>query len=259
VVEVFPLDDYRRRRRVRTDAVINIPRTTWGSTTVASQGDEYSPTVVLVVESVEGPPRLVAELDGLVRPIHVELSQPTPETLENSLGELAVVRATVTTEGRLRDAEVLASPSTEYARGLMDVLARWRFRSVLDEQGRKQEAVIGVGFRFRQQRVLMSAGRGEHFGFEFKGYPGASAVRGTYIIEVKIINLESGEVVSQPVIRAIRGQETTVRSGLITRAGERRDLLLKAFVAEDGKTLRYSWSIEADGVVKGAHSAEFEL
>ena len=63
-LRVAPLDEMSRRKRVRTDATINIPRDAAGSATIASRGDAENRTVVLVVESVAGEPELVAERDG---------------------------------------------------------------------------------------------------------------------------------------------------------------------------------------------------
>ena len=79
-LRVGPLDEMSRRKKVRTDTTINLPRETWGSATIASRGDAENPTVVLLVESVDGPPQLVAERDGLVHPRQVLLFEPSSET-----------------------------------------------------------------------------------------------------------------------------------------------------------------------------------
>ena len=94
-LRVIPLDEMGRRKRVRTDATINLPRGEWGSATIASRGDEYNPTVVLYVESVDKPPRLAAERDGLVHPTKILLARPSEEDLEDFGGGLAIFRARV--------------------------------------------------------------------------------------------------------------------------------------------------------------------
>jgi len=257
-LRVGPLDEMSRRKRVRTDATINLPRRTWGSATLASRGDEYNPTVVLYVESVDGPPALAAERDGLVHPTRVMLVDLSPDDLEDSVDELAVFRATVSTDGRLRDPVMLASPSKAYAERLTDVLGSWRLSSVLDEQGRRLEAVVGFGIRFRPQRVLVSSGDVEHLGVEISTRP-VSDGPGLYVIRAKVTDLDTGELVSAPRVTAKKGDEANLRTGFVAPSGEPTTLEMSFLISEDGKTIRYSWTLTREGKVLSSHQAEFGL
>ena len=203
-MRIAPLEEMSRRKKVRTDATINLPRQTWGSATVASRGDEYNPTVVLYVESVDGPPSLVAERDGLVRATRAVFVDPSPVSLEDSPDAIVVFRANVTVDGGLEDPVVLDSPSKPYDERFLEVLGSWSLSSVLDEQGRKQEAVVGFGVRLQPRSVVVPVGPIEHIGVEIsaRAHPTDPAI---FVIKAMVTDLDSGELISAPRIATQRG------------------------------------------------------
>jgi hypothetical protein len=254
-MRVAPLDKMSRRKKVRTDATINLPRRTWGSATVASRGDEYNPTVVLYVESVDGPPRLAAERDGLVRATRVLLVDASTDHLENSVGEMVVFRAKVTIDGDLREPVVLASPSKAYADRLTEVLGDWRLSSVLDEKGRKREAVVGFGVRLQSQKVVAPMGSIEHIGVQIsaRAQPDDPDL---FVIGAKVTDLDSGELVSAPRIVTRRGKKASANTEFLTPRGEPTTLEMQFLVSADGKEISYSWRLLRDGKVVSEHIAE---
>jgi hypothetical protein len=256
-LRVAPLDEISRRKRVRTEATINLPRDSWGSATIASRGDADNPTVVLVVESVDGPPDLAAERDGLVIPRRAVFVSPSSTDVEGSAGELAVFRAGVTQAGELHDVEVLASPSQTYAARLREALESWRLRTVLDEEGRKREAVAGYGIRLAPQRVLASVGAVEHIGVEIESRPVAEG--GIYVISAVVTDLDTGEEISAPRVTAKRGDEANLRTGFVAPSGEPTSLEMNFLVSGDGKVIHYSWTLTRNGKVLSSHKAEFGL
>jgi len=257
-LRVAPSSEMIRRKLVRTDATINLPRKAWGSATIASRGDADNPTVVLIVESVDGPPNLAAERDGLVAPRRVMMVAPPDEIAEGGIGELAVFRARVTETGELRDAEVLATPSQAFSERLKTALENWQIRTVLDEEGRKQEAVVGYGVRLAPQRVLASIGNVEHIGVEVEARPAEAGSR-LYVIQAQVTDLDTGELLSAPRIRALRGDEAMVRTSFIAPSGTPTQLEMGFLVSEDGKSLSYSWTLTSNGKVVSSHKAEFGL
>jgi hypothetical protein len=257
-LRVGPLDEWSRRKRVRTDTTINLPRQTWGSATIASRGDAETPTVVLLVESVDEPPQLVAERDGLVHAVRVVSVRPSPEDIKNAVGGVAVFRARVTSDGELLDAKVLSSPSPGYAERLVAALADWRLQTVLDEEGRKQEAIGGFGVRLLPQRVLASIGSVDHIGVEVTGNP-VPEEEELYEIRAVITDLDTGSVVSKPRITARKGDEAAVRTGFVAPSGELATLEMRFLISEDGKAIRYSWTLTSNGKVMSSHKAELNL
>ncbi len=257
-IRVAPRTEMSSRKRVRTEATVSLPRGSWGSVTVASPGDEHNPTMVLLVESVQRPPGLVAERDGLVHPRRVLPVAPFPDDLENSYGEMAVFRTTVTTDGGLRDAEVLASPSPEYAERLLQALSEWRFRAVLDVEGRKLEAVVGYGVRINPQPVFVNLGEVAHIGVDVKTEP-APGHPDQYIIKVIVADLDSGEVLSAPRVVTLRGGEAKIRSGFKAPNGDDSTFNMRFLISEDGKTVSYSWTMTTADTVVASNSAEFSL
>ena len=257
-LRVASLNEMSRRKRVRTDATINLPRGAWGSATIASRGDADNPTVVLMVESVEGPPDLVAERDGLAHPKRVMLVTPTDTILEGSIGKLAVVRGMVTEGGRLRDPEVLAAPSQDFGERLLKALKTWEFRSVLDEEGRRHEAVVGYGIRLLPSRVLASIGAVEHIGVDVSCRP-VPDTPDQFVFSAVITDLDTGGVLSSPIAHTLKGGEARVRTGLIAPSGEPALLEMSFLVAEDGKGVSYSWTLTSKGKVLSSHKAEFEF
>jgi hypothetical protein len=257
-LRIAPLEEMSRRKKVRTDATINLPRRMWGSATVASRGDVYNPTVVLYVESVDGPPRLVAERDGLVRATRAVLVDPSSADLERSSGDLVVFRARVTVDGELEEPMVLDSPTKAYAGRFLEALAHWRLSSVLDEQGRKREAIVGFGVRLQPRSVAVPVGPIEHIGVEISArtHPDDPAI---FIIEAMVKDLDSGQLISAPRITAQRGKEASARTGLVSPSGEPSALEMKFLVSEDGKNVSYSWRLLRNGTVLSEHKAELRL
>jgi len=258
-IQVAPRTEISSRKRVRTEATLRLPRGYWGSVTVASPGDEHNPTMVLLIESVQRPPRLVAERDGLVHPRRVLPVAPFPDDLESRYGELAVFRATVTTDGELRDAEILASPSPAYAERLLQALGEWRFRTVLDEEGRKQEAVVGYGVRINHQSLFVNLGEVAHIGVDVQAEPAPEPYTDRYVIKVIVTDLDTGKVLTTPRVVTRRGQEARVRSGLRAPNGDDSTMNMRFLVSEDGTSVSYSWTITTGDTVVASHSAEFSL
>jgi hypothetical protein len=257
-MRVSPLDEMSSRKRVRTDATINLPRDDWGSATIASRGDEENPTVVLVVESIDGSPGLAAERDGLVTPTEVILPTTGAESESDLAGEFAVIRARVTTTGEVDDTEVLASPSDAYSERLRSAVESWILRTVLDESGRKQEAVVGYGVRLNPPRVLASIGVIERIGVEVSCEP-APEQPGVYVIRAKVIDLDTGRILSNPLVLTRAGNEARIRSGLMMPSGEQSRLHMSFLISDDGKGISYSWKLTARDKVVSSHSAEFQL
>jgi hypothetical protein len=257
-LRIAPLEEMSRRKKVRTDATISLPRRTWGSATVASRGDEYNPTVVLYVESVDGSPSLAAERDGLVRASRVVLVDASSADFENSPGDVVVFRATVTADGGLKEATVLDSPSKTYAERFLEALEHWSLSSVLDEEGRKREALVGFGVRLQPQSVVVEVGPIEHIGVEIsaRAHPNDPAI---LVVEAMVTDLDSGELISAPRITTERGKEASARTGLVSPSGEPSSLEMSFLVSEDGKSISYSWTLTRDGEVVGRHKAHFEL
>jgi hypothetical protein len=257
-LRVAPLGEISRQKRVRTEATINLPRDSWGSATIASRGDAENPTVVLVVESVDGPPDLAAERDGLVIPRRAVFVSSSNTDVEGSAGEMAVFRAGVTQAGELHDVEVLASPSQTYSERLREALESWRLRTVLDEEGRKHEAVAGYGIRLMPQRVLASVGAVEHIGVEIKGNPVVEQ-DGIYLFSAVVTDLDTGEAISAPRVTAKKGDEVNLRTSFVAPGGEPTNLEMSFLISGDGKTISYSWTLTRDGKVLSSHKAEFGL
>ena len=257
-LRVAPLVDLNLRKRVRTEATVSLPRGAWGSATIASRGDAANPTVVLVIESVGGRPESVAEKLGLARPKMVLLVPPTSEDIANAGGELAVIRGQVTEVGRLQDAEVLAAPSPAFAERLLGALPSWRFRAILDKEGRRQEAIVGYGVRLRPPRVLASIGAVEHVGVEISGRPIPDHAD-RYLVEVVVSDLDTGEPITAPHIVMAKGGEASMRTSFVAPSGKPSKIEIRVLVGEDGKSLSYSWSVTSDGKVVSSHKAEFEL
>ena len=257
-LRVAPSSEMSRRKLVRTDATINLPRETWGSATIASRGDEENPTVVLIVESVDRAPDLAAERDGLVAPRRVMMVAPPSESAKDGIGDLAVFRARVTETGELRDADVLATPSQEFSERLKTVLENWQLRTVLDEEGRKQEAVVGYGVRLTPPRVLASIGAIEHIGAEVSCHP-VPEKQGMFVIRARAFDLDTGRVISNPQVFTMGGSEAKIRTGLQMPSGESAVLSMNFLVDEDGKGITYSWTLTSNGKVLSSHKAEFEL
>jgi hypothetical protein len=256
-LEIAPQHTISNRKRVRTEALVSIPLGGSGGM-IASRGDAETPTVIVTFESVEGEPEMVAEKAALLRPVEVTLVPASNEDLGRSVGELAVLRGTVTEEGALVDARVVASPSDEYAERLLEAAGNWRFRPILDKEGVRQRAVAGFGVRFRPARVLASIGAVEHIGAEVSCRP-VPDKPGVYVIQARVSDLDTGRVISMPMVFTRAGDEARVRTGIAMPSGEHSEFMMTFLVSEDGKRIRYSWELTSKDKVLSSHSAEFEL
>ena len=141
---------------------------------------------------------------------------------------------------------------------LTDALANWQMHAVLDEEGRKQEAIVGYGVRLLPQRVLVSIGDVEHIGVEIEAKP-VQDDSPLYVIQAQVTDLDSGELLSAPRIRALRGDEAMVQTSFVAPSGNPTSLEMSFLISEDGKNISYSWTLTSDGKVVSSHRAEFSL
>jgi len=265
-MRVAPLDELSQRRRVRTEATINLLRGDSGSATIASRGDTENRTIVLVIESVAGEPDLVAERDGLVHPPAFQImSQPRKESASELRNPL-VFRGTVAADGDLKDVEVLASPFSERREYMLDAVRRVRPWTVLDEQVRRIEAVVGYGLRITYAAPLGELDTIEsvdRIGIEVEvGAPPpqyADTYPDHHIVSVYVRDLDTGKVISAPRISVRKGEEGTVRASIPVPNGEHSAFEMKISIAEDGRRVSYSWTITRDAKVVSSHKAEFDL
>jgi hypothetical protein len=266
-IQVAPLDKLSQRKRVRTEATINLPRGDAGSATVASRGDAENRTVVLVIESVAGEPDLVAERDGLVHPpVFQIMGRPGKEPAlerENPL----VFRGTATSGGDLEGIEILTAPLPDKTGTLLKMLDQVRPWTVLDEQVRRIDAVVGYGFRLTAAapapRGLVPIELVNRVGIEVEVGPPPPQYAGDYpdhhIVSVYLRDLDTGKVISAPRISVRKGEEGTVRASIPVPNGEHSAFEMKITIAEDGNHVSYSWTITRDDKVVSSHQAKFEL
>ena len=263
-LRIAPLDEFSRRKKVRTEATVNLARGDAGSATVASRGDAENRTVVLVIESVAGEPYLVAERDGLVHPPAFAVrSRNVPN--DSAIGDVLVFRGRATEDGDLEDFQVLASPFPDNPEALHGAARAGRPWTVLDEQVRRIGAVVGYGLRITHLQPLdaVASVPVERIGVEVKvgpppaGFP--KELSAQYVIEAFVTDLDTGREISAPRIAAKRGNEATVRSSFTAPSGDRHQIEITLWVAEDGCNLKYSWKLTSNGKVLSSHEAEFEL
>lgn len=265
VLRVVPLDELSRRRQVRTEATIRLPRGGSGSATIASRGDEVNRTVVVVVEGVAGEPELVTERDGLLRPpaFSIVAAEPADGAVKEGL---LVVRGTATADGDLESVEVLQAPSEGAGASVREALRTVRPWTVFDEQVRRVEAVVGFGVRPADPMPalepvhLAASGR---IGIEVEVEPVPPGVAGEvadlYVVSVYLRDLESGEILSAPRITFRKGEEAIVRSAIPEPGGDRSLVEMRFLIAEDGSRLTYSWTVTRGGKIVSSHAAEFNL
>jgi hypothetical protein len=74
-----------------------------------------------------------------------------------------------------------------------------------------------------------------------------------------VTNLDSGELISAPRVHARRGDEAMVRTSFVAPSGEPTTLEMSFLISEDGKAIRYSWTLTSNGKVLSSHRAEFGL
>ena len=158
----------------------------------------------------------------------------------------------------MKDASVLAAPSPAFARRMAEAIDSWSFRTVLDEQGRKKEGVVGYGVRFRPLRVLASFDVVEHVGIDVDAAP-APGHPAQYVVTVIITDLDTAQIIGAPKITARAGEEATVRSGFTSPNDRPTQFEMRLLISKDGKAVDYSWRLVRDGKVVSKHSAEFEF
>jgi hypothetical protein len=265
-LRVTPLDELSRRRKVRTEATINLPRGGDGAATIASRGDSEHRTVVLVIESVAGEPDLVVERDGLLHPPNFRIHGQLPEESKQDMGNLLVFRGTATEEGDLRDVEILASPFPRD--DMLKVLRQVKPWTVLDEQVRRIEAVVAFG------RRIIAADDGfsyklepidavERIGVELEvGTPAvqdAKTYPDLYEVSVVLRDLATAKVISAPRIHVRKGEEGTVRATIRHPDGTSSAFEMRISVTEDGCNISYSWEITSNGEVVSSNTANFAM
>lgn len=265
VLRVAPLDELSRSRRVRTEATIRLPRGGSGSATIASRGDDVNRTVVIVVESVAREPELVTERDGLLRPPTFAVVAAKPGYGAKT-EHLMVVRGTATAEGDLEGVEILQAPSEGAGASLREALRTVRPWTVLDEQVRRIEAVVGFGVRPADPTPALEpihVAASERIGIEIDVKPAPPRAEGGsqdfYVVSVYLRDLETGEIISAPRISFRKGEEATVRSDIPEPGGGTSLVEMTFLIAEDGSRLSYSWTVTRDGKVMSSHAAGFEL
>jgi hypothetical protein len=264
-IRVEPPEKSSSRKRVRTEATLKLPRSSWSSSMIASRGDEYNPTMVLVVESVDGPPEMAAERDGLVHPRQVQTISSSPGDLGDLSKKLVIFRARLNTDGEVKDAEILASPSPALSEHLLKALEQWRFRFVLDEAGRKQEAVVGYGVRLSASSIPSEPFQEavKHIGIEMEVDPPPPEMAADhpdlFVVSTYVRDLDTGEVISAPRILVRKGEEATVSSTIPGPEGAVSLFKMKILVSEDENNVSYSWTITSSGTVVASNSAEFKL
>jgi hypothetical protein len=261
---VAPLDELSRRKRVRTEATVNLPRG-GGSATIASRGDEVNRTVVVVVESVAGEPELVAERDGLLNPPDFALVASS-EYSETPKGNVLVFRGTATAEGELRDVDLLGNSDSSKAAALREACRMARPWTVLDERVRRIEAVVGYGLRVTPPPPALEpvhvavAGK---IGIELDVEPAPTKLAGgrpgMYVASAFIRDLDTMEVISAPRITVRKGDEATIRSSIPRADGEPWLLEMKLLIADDRSKVSYSWTITQGSEIVSSQSAEFGL
>jgi hypothetical protein len=261
-LRVFPLAELNQRRRVRSTAIIRLPRDGGGAATVASRGDEETQMVVVVIESVASKPELVAERDGLLRPPPMEISGlPIDDTRPDAAG-LIVFRGTATATGDLEDVKILGSPFPDAQEDLLQLLRSVRW-TILDEQVRRVDAVVGYGLRIKRAPTgppgLVPIAAVERVGVDVTAEAAGPDHRDQYVISVVVRDLETGNIISAPRITAAVGREATIKSDFTGNRGAPASFAMRITIAEDGRRVDYSWTITANGQVLSSHSAQLEL
>jgi hypothetical protein len=265
-LRVAPLDKLSQAKRVRTEATINLPRGTEGSATIASRGDAENPSVVLVVESVAGEPDLVAERDGLLHPpAFAVVAAKAGDDLARE--DFLVFRGRTQANGDLTDVEVLGGPGGSKEASLLEVCRMSRPWTVLDEQVRRVEAVVGYGLRITpsppQGLEPVHVAVAENVGIEMDIAPPPPKVAkdhpGVYVISVYVRNLDTEDVIFAPRITVRKGEEATVRSSIPGPDGQSSAFEMKILIAEDASRVSYSWTITRDGDILSSHKAGFQL
>ncbi len=264
VLRVAPLDELSRRKKVRTKATINLLRGSAGSATIASRGDEVNRTVVVVVESVSGEPELVAERDGLVRP-PVFAKTSGRELDDTAMGDVLVFRGTTTVDGDLVDIKILASPFEDTSELSPEPMRSSRPWTVLDEQVKRVEAIVGYGLRLTHvpPTEVTDVKAVERIGVDVEIGPPPSQMAEDYpdhhVVSVYLKDLDSDEIVSAPRIPVRKGEEGVVRGNIPQSGGGNAEFVMKVLIGKDGSRARYSWTVSVEGRVVSSHTAELEL
>jgi hypothetical protein len=266
-LRVAPLDELSRRRRIRTEATVNLPRGSSGAATIASRGDAVNRAVVLVIESVADEPDLVAERDGLLRPPVIHINHRPSMDPSSAAGSLLIFRGTATEDGELKDVEILASPFPDGSDDLLEVFGQVRPWTVLDEQVRRIEAVVGYGLRVStspaapQTLVPVEAIRSVGVEVEVSAPSQQSAETDPahYVVSVILRDLGTEEVLSAPQIPVRNGEEGTLRAIIHHPDAEPSAFKMKVKITKDGRRVSYSWTITSSGRVTSSHKANIVM
>jgi len=263
-LHVAPLSEMSLGKRVRTDATINLPRGTAGSATVASRGDTENRTVVLVVESVPGEPELVAERDGLLHPPPIGMT--SRETVADSaMGDVLVFRGTATKIGDLKDVKVIANPFSGKPELFLEASRTWRPWTILDQQVRRVEAVVGYGLRITQASPLdlTKVPKVGSVGVEVDVRPQPPRANddgpNEYSVSVHLRNLETGKIITSPRVPVRAGEQGIVYGSIPDPNGDHLEFEMKVLIADDARRVSYSWTFTCAGKIVSSHKAEFEL
>ncbi len=263
-LHVAPLSEMSLRKRVRTDATINLPRGAAGSATIASRGDAENRTVVLVVESVPGEPVLVAERDGLLHPPPIGMTS-REVFADSAMGDVLVFRGTATKDGDLKDVKVLAKPDAADPELFLEASRTWRPWTILDRQVRRVEAVVGYGLRIVQAPPLdlTKVAKVEDIGIEVAVGPQRGRTDeehpDLYRVSVNLRNLDTGEIITAPRVFVRAGEQGTVYGSIPDPSGDHLEFKMKVLIAGDARRVSYSWTFTRAGKVVSSHTAEFEL
>jgi hypothetical protein len=80
-----------------------------------------------------------------------------------------------------------------------------------------------------------------------------------YVIQAKVTDLDSGELISAPKVHTRKGDEAKVKTGFVTPSGNPTSLEMSFLIADDGEKISYSWTLTSNGKVVSSHKAEFGL
>lgn len=262
VIQIVPLEQLNRSRRVRNTTIIRLPRGVGGAATVASRGGEGTKMVVLVIESVDSEPELVAERDGLLRPPPMDISGLQIDDTKPNAAGLIIFRGAATANGDLEDVEILESPFPEGREALLQLLRSVRW-TILDEEVRRIDAVVGYGVRIQPARAnplgLVPIEAVERIGVDVAAEPVGTDYPGRYVISVVVKDLETGNIISAPRITAEAGQEATITSDFTGSSGRPASFELKFRIQDDRTGISYSWTLFENGNVITASSANLKL
>ena len=220
---------------------------------------------MLVLDHIVGSePELVAERDGLVRP-PVFAKTSGRELDDTAMGDVLVFRGTTTVDGDLVDIKILASPFEDTSELSPEPMRSSRPWTVLDEQVKRVEAIVGYGLRLTHvpPTEVTDVKAVERIGVDVEIGPPPSQMAEDYpdhhVVSVYLKDLDSDEIVSAPRIPVRKGEEGVVRGNIPQSGGGNAEFVMKVLIGKDGSRARYSWTVSVEGRVVSSHTAELEL